>query len=221
MRPATGSARASVWGSADAVGESNAPHFSVVQGDHLSDKAGLMSRRDLAADLDRPHFYSQFWIDVASGKRDVVAAPAAETEAEFEEAEEPEFEPVAKVAPPVAVRKPAKAPERKPEPVRPALTSLADLANIDLLMKSSAEMDGDEIPDIEAGPTSDLAPIVTDFDLDEVAAAPEAAASDDEFEGAEFDEDEEEEGGDWGARRKPSKPTKTDRRRERPEKRGF
>jgi len=182
-----------------------------------------MSRRDLAADLDRPHFYSQFWLDVASGKRDVTAAPAAEADAELEETEDSEFEPIAAVTPPVAVRKPAKAPERKPEPSRPSsLTSLADLANIDLLMKSSAEMEGDEVPDIEAGPTSDLAPIVTDFDIDEAGTEPEAAVGADEAFDGEFDEDEEEEGeGDWGSRRKPSKPQKTDRRRDRPEKRGF
>jgi hypothetical protein len=183
-----------------------------------------MSRRDLAADLDRPHFYSQFWLDVASGKRDVAAAPAAEADAEFEEADEAEFEPVAAVTPPpVAVRKPAKASERKAEPSRPSsLTSLADLANIDLLMKSSAEMDGDEVPDLAAGPASDLAPIVTDFDLDEAATEPEAAAEADAEFDAEFDDEEEEEGGgDWGSRRKPSKPQKTERRRDRPEKRSF
>ncbi len=180
-----------------------------------------MSRRDLAADLDRPHFYSQFWIDVAMGKRDATTAPTAESDVEFEEAEEPEFEAIAsEPPPPVVVRKPAKAPERKPEPSRPSLTSLADLANIDLLMKSSAEMEGDEVPDIEAGPTSDLAPIVTDFDLDEAATEPEAATGvEDEFADAEFDEEEEDD--EWGSRRKPSKPQKTERRRERPEKRSF
>lgn len=183
-----------------------------------------MSRRDLAADLDRPHFYSQFWIDVAQGKRDLTATPSteADADAEIDDIEDLESEPVAPVVtPPVAVRKPpAKAPERKPEQPRSSLTSLADLANIDLLMKSSAEMDGDEAPDLESGPTSDLAPIVTDFDLDEAAATPAAAADEDEEFGDDFDEDEEED--EWGTRRKPSKPQKADRRREqRPEKRTF
>jgi hypothetical protein len=176
-----------------------------------------MSRRDLAADLDRPHFYSQFWIDVAMGKRDASAATAVEVEAEIEpdmldELDEAELEPVAKAP----ARKPAKPPEKRPEPARPTITSLADLANIDLLMKSSAEMEGDEVPDIETGPASDLAPIVTDFDVEDAAAEPEVAAAEEEDLG-EGDFDEEEEEDEWGSRRKPSKPQKQERRRERPD----
>ena len=177
-----------------------------------------MSRRDLAADLDRPHFYSQFWIDVAMGKRDTSVAVVTEVEAELEpdmldELDEAELEPVVKA--PAPARKPAKPPEKKPEPARPAITSLADLANIDLLMRSSAEMEGDEVPDIETGPASDLAPIVTDFDVADVAAEPEAAAEEENLGEGDFDEEEEED--EWGSRRKPSKPQKQERRRERPE----
>lgn len=179
-------------------------------------------------DLDRPHYYSQFWVDVASGKRDLAAAQPAEIDAELEpEYEELEPEPVAFEPPkPAAKAKPAK-PEKKPEPVRPTITSLADLANIDLLMKNSAEMAGDEVPDLEAGAIGDLEPfttdvaaeepgIVTDFDLDAATAEPEAVAADDdeeEFGDLEFDEEEEED--EWGSPRKPSKPSKQQRRRER------
>src|SRR5215470_15129942 len=66
-----------------------------------ADKVGAMIRKDIAADLDRPRYYSQFWIDVAMGKRDVTMAGATETpapvaeadEAAFEVQAEPEFEP--------------------------------------------------------------------------------------------------------------------------------
>lgn len=176
-----------------------------------------MSRKDIATDLDRPHFYSQFWIDVAGGKRDVTLAsePAAETEPE--DVDEAEFEPVVQVAP---TKKVAKVPEKKQEAPRPTITSLADLANIDLLMKSSAEMDTDEVPDIATGPASDLEPIATDFSADALDAEPELLADDDE--GLDFDEEEEDE--DWGGARRGPRQTKP-RRRDRPERpergRGF
>lgn len=177
-------------------------------------------------DLDRPHYYSQFWIDIASGKRDVAAAHIAEADVEPEpelEDNEPEF---LEVEPPkpVVKAKPAKV-EKKPEPVRPTITSLADLANIDLLMKNSAEMEGDEVPDLETGAMGDLGPfaseasaaepgVVTDFDLDESNAEPEELAADeDEEEFGDFDEEEEED--EWGGPRKSSKPSKQQRRRER------
>jgi len=187
-----------------------------------------MIRKDLAADLDRPRYYSQFWIDVAMGKRDVTTASATETVAPVDEVDEPAFEvqaepefepePLPIRAVPAPSMPPKKKPEKeKKEPARSALTSLADLANIDMLMKSSAEMEGDEIPDIEAGPTSDLAPIITDFDVSEAEDEEPAYATDEQeevFDDADFDEDEEDE---WGNTRKPSKPQKQQRRRERPD----
>lgn len=186
-----------------------------------------MSRKDTAADLDRPHYYSQFWIDVAMGKRDVTAAATtesaapvdeadfeAETTFEFEHEPEPEPEPL-----PIKAMPMPSVPKKKLEKEKKnaALTSLADLANIDMLMKSSAEMEGDEIPDIEAGPTSDLEPIVTDFDVSETGEEEPAYLADEEDEAlgdGDFEEDEEDE---WGDTRKPSKPQKQQRRRERPE----
>ena len=191
-----------------------------------------MSRKDTAQELDRPHYYSQFWIDIAQGKRDLTAGASdgAEVGAEVEDIDDESFgiEPEPKAAAPKA--KAAKAPEKKPEPVRPVISSLADLANIDLLMKSSAEMDGDEVPDIEAGAMDDLEPfsqtttpepaIVTDFDPDAVEAKPEALLDDnldEDEEDLEYDEEEEDE---WGSNRKPSKPQKQQRRQPR-ERRGF
>jgi len=177
-------------------------------------------------DLDRPHYYSQFWLDVASGKRDLAAAHPAELDTELEpelDDAEADFLPV-ELPKPVAKVKPIK-PEKKPEPARPTITSLADLANIDLLMKNSADMAGDEVPDLEAGASGDLGPfsssvaaeepgVVTDFDLDETPVEPEALAADeDEDEFGDFDEEEEED--EWGNSRKTSKPSKQQRRRER------
>jgi hypothetical protein len=184
-----------------------------------------MIRKDPAQDFDRPHFYSQFWVDVASGKRDVSEAHSADAELIGDGLEEEEVAPPPiDLAPKPAPKKVAK-PEKKPEPVRPTITSLADLANIDLLMKNSAEMAGDEVPDLEAGAMDDLAPFgqpetgtepeVSDFDYE--VEEPEAAAGEDEEE-FDFDEDEDEEEDEWGSRRpgKPGKQQQKPRRERRP-----
>jgi hypothetical protein len=189
----------------------------------------MLNRKDTSQELDRPHFYSQFWIDVAQGKRDLAAVRSVESDSEVEDTEDEEFaiqpEPIVTPGPKPRV---ARVPEKKVEPPRPVISSLADLANIDLLMKSSAEMDTDEVPDIEAGAMDDLGPfgqatdtaepsIITDFDLDEVESEPEAMAGEDlDEESEDFEEEEEDE---WGAPRRTSKPQKP--RRQPRERRGY
>ena len=184
-----------------------------------------MTRRDpISSETERPHFYSQFWVDVAGGKRDLTPGQIDELEAEPELEEDEDFGaaiPEMNATRP-APKKPAR--ERKPEPARPTITSLADLANIDLLMKNSAEMEGEEVPDLETGAMGDLEPfdsgeppIVTDFEVDQ---AEEPAAETAESFGDEVDEDfadfdEEEEEDEWGSARKPSKQSKQNKRRER------
>lgn len=193
------------------------------------DQDETMTRKD-TADLDRPHYYSQFWVDIAAGKRDVTATSAAEADltdlvdldTDMLAEEELPPPPPAPVVKPAAKAKPAKP---APEPPRSTITSLADL---DQLMKSSAEMDDDTVPDIEASEIGDLAPfgqpaqdegpaIVTDFDLDQAAEEPVAEAAD-EDEDMDFDEEEEDE---WGAPRRGSKPQKPPRKREPRERRSF
>ncbi|MEO7000706.1 MAG: hypothetical protein ABI068_02820 [Ktedonobacterales bacterium] len=181
-----------------------------------------MARRDLIQDTDRPHYYSQYWLDVAMG-RQKSAAPVAEPEVSADELDD-EFAAALPVIdlPKVEARPESKAKatkaEKKPEPApRPTLNSLADLANIDLLMKSSAEMGDDQAPDIEAGvgPTFDDS-VATGFDLAasppavEEAEEPATAAEDEGF--TDFDEEEEED--EWGAPRRKKGPTKPAKRRE-------
>lgn len=195
-----------------------------------------MTRRDpISSETDRPHFYSQFWVDVAGGKRDLTAGGVGELEPDLEAEVEPELDeddfaaPVAEPARPAA-KKPVK--EKKPEPARPTITSLADLANIDLLMKNSAEMEGEEVPDLETGTIGDLEPfdtgepaIVTDFDTED-AAEPEAEVADsygdedEAFDDLDYDEDEDED--EWGGSRKSSKQKKQQQQQNRRERRpGF
>ena len=45
-----------------------------------------MTRKDSEKETDRPHYYSQFWLDVAAG-RTVIGAPKVEDEAELADAE--------------------------------------------------------------------------------------------------------------------------------------
>jgi hypothetical protein len=178
-----------------------------------------MTRKDPAQDLERPHFYSQYWIDVASGKRDFSVARAVEADVVPEEDEE--------FAAPLdtAISKPApkpKKPEKKPEPVRPTITSLADLANIDMLMRNSAEMEG-EVPDLESGDIGEFepfaaeaesAPAETEYSTEDLAEVEAADMDTEEDEYGFEDEFEEEEEDEWGGARRPSKQTKP-RRRER------
>lgn len=196
-----------------------------------------MTRKDVTQDIDRPHYYSQFWIDVATGKRDVTAGRVAEAETDVEDIEDEldrDFEPAPVAAkPPVKPKPVSKAPEKKPEPARPTITSLADLANIDLLMKSSAEMDSDEVPDIEAGAIGDLGPLgqesatgtsieVPDIDYVEAEAEAPAFANEDEGfdEDLEYDEEDEDEEG-WSGTRKPSKQQKQQQQRRRERRPNF
>lgn len=58
-----------------------------------------MTRKDSEKDTDRPHYYSQYWLDVAAG-RVAISAPKVEEEAELPEVElempEPEPTPLRK-----------------------------------------------------------------------------------------------------------------------------
>ncbi len=180
-------------------------------------------RRDTAQDIERPHYYSQFWVDVAAGKRDASEAHAPDVDLIAEEGEEDEFAPPPiDLMPKPAPKKVAKQ-EKKAEPARPTITSLADLANIDLLMKNSAAMEGDEVPDLEGGAIDDLGPFgqadaepepaVTGFDFAETEPEAALGQGEDEFPDVDFDEEEEED--EWGSRR-PGKSGKQQKpRRER------
>lgn len=170
-----------------------------------------MIRRDTTQDADKVHYYSSYWIEVALGRESAAGAAAATEEA----AEEPEF---AEPAPaPVAAApepKPAKkAPEKKQEQPR-SLSSLADLANIDLLMRSSAEMDDETPVDLATGVAEDIEPAI-DADFEVAEAAEDVAGEEEDI----FDDFEDEEEDEWGNTRrgKPGKQQPKPRR----ERRGF
>ena len=167
-----------------------------------------MIRKDPSLDTDKPHFYSQYWIDVAAGKS-TASAESAELAQDDDLDFGDDLEPVAAVPQETRPAARLKAQEKKQEQPR-SLSSLADLANIDLLMNRSAEMDEDVTPDI-AGEGGTLEPAVT-TDFDAAAGTDDFTdeAAEDEFD--DYDEDEEDD--EWGDSHRPKqgKPKRRERK---------
>ncbi len=179
-----------------------------------------MIRRDNSQDAERPRNYSSFWIEVAQGKDGGSSASAMLTDEEMDfEVPAATAEDIAEFAtpePPAAPAKPAKSKptDKKVEPPR-SLTSLADLANIDMLMKNSADLGDEAEVDLASDEAEDLdVPLTSDYNFAE-GADEELEADADTFEDLdEEDFDEEEEEDDWGGRKtKPSRPQKPRRER--------
>ena len=164
-----------------------------------------MIRKDPGLDTDKPHYYSQYWIDIATGKTSASADQVQDEDVDFGD----EFEPVAAVPQETRPAARPKVPDRKQEQGR-SLSSFADLANIDLLMNRSAEMSEDVTPDFE-GDAGNLEPTAAS-NFDASAGSEEPVDADDEFE--DFDYDEEEEDDEWGESRRPKqgKPKRRERK---------
>jgi hypothetical protein len=167
-----------------------------------------MTRKDSEKDSERPHYYSQFWLDVAAGRR-VIGAPRPEDEAA--ELEMPEPAPpmrrggrgaaqeddvdsradgrAERIVHPVA--EPLATPEEFIEPEAEDID--LPTANADELDVQDAEVDDTDIPDM------DLGPVEEEDDL-----------FDEEEEEAEEDEEEEEDDIGWGGARgrKRNKPVR-------------
>lgn len=181
----------------------------------LPDEGERMIRKDIALDSDRPHFYSQYWVEVAMGKHEGSAASTAEMDIEPDDEALELEEPPEIVTPKAARPSRAKSESKKPEQPRAAVTSLQDLAQ---MMKTSAEMDADTVPDIDSAvsaPETLQDVIVTDFDPATLADVEEPASdAEPEFSDEEF-EDEDEWGNDGDQPRRGSKPAKRQRREQR------
>ena len=166
----------------------------------------MMTRKDSEKEADRPHYYSQFWLDVAAG-RHVIGAPKPGEESEIAE---PEPEPIAprRMTRPGSANDHATSDGRRETPVhvvaRPVALPDVEPDEID-------EPEDDEIT--ENAPSADeVSPQdfdVTDDDLPDMELDEDAEDNEDEDE-EDFDEDEdEEEDEDWGARgRKKPKPAR-------------
>ncbi|GCF08253.1 hypothetical protein [Dictyobacter arantiisoli] len=152
-----------------------------------------MTRKESEKDSERPHYYSQFWLDVAAGRR-VIGAPkpedgeSAETESEAEVESEPDPAPLrrarqsdaadSQIIHPVA--EPVRAPQEFIEP---------DVADQDDITYQDDIVADDDIPDMDLITDEDEEAEI--FDVDEEA-----------------DEDDEDDDMNWGRGRKKAKPTR-------------
>jgi hypothetical protein len=170
-------------------------------------KGGVMTRKD-EKDAERPHYYSQFWLDIAAGRR-VIGGPKPE-EAEASEPEIPESTPV---------RKTARASEEYSASVAEAT------------LEPEVEEEEEELE--EALDESELPNIVLEeepeeaegFEKAEEDFLEEEEPEEEEFFDEEEEEEEEEEDEDWSRRgrkkAKPSRPVKPAPKPKRSPRRGF
>ena len=166
-----------------------------------------MTRKDIEKDAERPHYYSQFWLDVAAGRR-VIGTPKTEEGADQAEAETlvPEPAPLRKAGrnstATVAdgyketrlqsVAEPAVEPEE--EYVEPEQDEVELADTVDDL----------ELPTLDADETFENADI-SDLDLNPEEEEEEESEDEDYFDDEEEEEEEDEDG--WAARgRKKPKP---------------
>jgi hypothetical protein len=162
-------------------------------------KRWRMTKKD-EKDPERPHYYSQFWLDVAAGRR-VIGAPKSDEGADLE-ADLPEPTPIARrggrvtaTAPVDGYKETRTAAVAEPDYAEDELTE-PDEDALDLV----TDLDDEDIPNIVVDDTLEEA-----SDNLEVAPADEEPDEDEEF----FDEEEEEEEDEeeWPARgRKKPKP---------------
>ena len=163
------------------------------------EKGGVMTRKDSEKDAERPHYYSQFWLDIAAGRR-VIGGPKPE-DGETTEVEIPE---------PAPLRKPGRAAETRASAV------------------AETEME-EEIEQEDTVEESDLPNIVFDDEpevaTEEDYSEGDAEEEEDFFE--EDEEEEEEEDEEWGRRggarkkAKPVRPTKPVKKTKREPRRNF
>lgn len=171
-----------------------------------------MTRKDSEKDSERPHYYSQFWLDVAAGRR-VIGAPKGD-EAELAEPEIAE----------------AVMPSRRATPVRPD-TDYSDRyngANVedghheviahpivdpvisqdDIVEPAELDIINDEAEDLDIQDTA-IVDSDPDMDLEPLEEDGEETEEEDPYE--EEDEEEEDEDTGWNRGRKkpsPKRPTK-------------
>src|SRR5258707_672818 len=160
-----------------------------------------MTRKDSEKDAERPHYYSQFWLDVAAGRR-VIGGPKPEDGTETNEPEFPETNSLRRTgrksaAPtsdghrekrPQSVVEPIFAPDEEEE-MEPELVEV-DLAE---------DLDDLDVPNIDVDETVDD---TDSSDLDIVPAeAEEAEEEEDFFDEGDEEEGEEEEDEDWAVGR--------------------
>ena len=173
-----------------------------------------MTRKDSEKDSERPHYYSQFWLDIAAGRR-VIGGPRPNEEADIEqdlEAEPPVLRKTGRSSNAAfsdgyeeTISHPEVEPELDAEEyVEPELdetgfddedaeeTEIPDVV-VDETEIPDVVVDETEIPDVELAPVS-------------LAPAEEGEEEDEGFFEEEEEEEEEDDGLGWGGTRGRKKP---------------
>lgn len=176
--------------------------------------ADLMTRKDSEKDSERPHYYSQFWLDVAAGRR-VIGAPRPGEE-EASDLELPDVTPPRRVGR-VSTQEPLDEPYARH--LENHTHEAASVATEEAYPELEEEAFDEEEQDLQDS-------TVEDIDVPDMDLGLEEEEEEDDFFEEELEEDEEEEEEEdigWGGRgrkkakpgrqvKPPKKPTKRDRR---------
>jgi hypothetical protein len=150
-----------------------------------------MTRKDSEKETERPHYYSQFWLDVAAGRK-IIGASRPE-----EEAAEPEPQEV-------APRKSARGATTTVEHEEPAYNEVETPAEEEEAYETEVETEPEE--DFLGG-EEEFEQELPNIIVDEEEEVPEVEPLEEEEEEDFFDEeDEEDEDMEWGRGRKKPKP---------------
>jgi hypothetical protein len=160
-----------------------------------------MTRKDSEKDSERPHYYSQFWLDIAAGRR-VIGGPKTSDDVEAADSETAEPAPRHKA-------------ERASEPEEDfAGDNGHEAAVVHPVVEEETAIDEFELEEEEPEIEEVESPDLQDTTLDDIDVPDMDLTPADEEEEELFDEEEEEEDEDigWGGRGrkkpKPSRPTK-------------
>ncbi len=167
-----------------------------------------MTRKDSEKDAERPHYYSQFWLDVAAGRR-VIGAPKPEDGIEATEPDTPE---------PVSLRRPVRSNMSDGYTETYSRTAVEPAPEEVIEPEAEPELEPEEFDELtDEVDDLDLPNILVDDTLDEAVEDEDLADTDTDFVPAEEEEEEdffdeededEEEDGNWpiGRGRKKPKP---------------
>ncbi len=153
------------------------------------EKGGIMTRKDSEKDADRPHYFSQFWLDIAAGRREI-GGPRPE-DAEADELDVPE---------PAPARKAGRTSAASLRETR--ASAIVEPAVEEEEFEQEDEVDEDELPNIVLDEVSEPeeAEIIEEEKI--VEEPVEEEPEEEEF----YDEEEEEDEEEWGRGRKKAKP---------------
>ena len=152
-----------------------------------------MTRKDNDKEAERPHYYSQFWLDVAAGRR-IIGLPKTN-----EDGDGAETEVLEAAAPRRASRVSPAAVANESDDDYSADDGIEPLDEVEPNALVETEADEDNVDDLDL--------VVDDVDAEEEPDLADEEEEEDFFEDEE--EDEEDEDGSWGPRgRKKAKPTK-------------